>query len=46
MMSQKKSSFFNMTLTLFVITLVAGISLGFVNDLTIGPKAKAKLSVK
>jgi electron transport complex protein RnfG len=46
MMSQKKSSFFNMTLTLFVITLVAGTSLGFVNDLTIGPKAKAKLERK
>ncbi len=46
MMSVKKSSFFNMTLTLFVITLVAGISLGFVNDLTIGPKAKAKLERK
>jgi len=35
-----------MTLTLFVITLVAGISLGFINDLTIGPKAKAKLERK
>ena len=45
-MSPKKSSFFNMTLTLFVITLVAGISLGFINDLTIGPKAKAKLERK
>ena len=46
MMSKKKSSFFNMTITLFVITLVAGVSLGFVNDLTIGPKAKAKLERK
>ena len=46
MMSKKKSSFINMTLTLFVITLVAGISLGFVNDLTIGPKAQAKLERK
>ncbi len=46
MMSVKKSSFFNMTLTLFVITLVAGISLGFVIDLTFGPKAKAKLERK
>ncbi len=35
-----------MTVTLFVITLVAGISLGFVNDLTIGPKAQAKLERK
>ena len=46
MMSKKKSSFINMTLTLFVITLIAGISLGFVNDLTIGPKAQAKLERK
>ena len=46
MMSQKKSSFFNMTLTLFVITLIAGTSLGFVNDLTIGPKARAKMERK
>ena len=35
-----------MTFTLFVITLVAGISLGFVNDLTVGPKAKARLERK
>ena len=35
-----------MFLALFVITLVAGLSLGYVNDLTKGPKAKAKLERK
>lgn len=45
-MSKKKSTFLNMVLALFVITLVAGLSLGYVNDLTKGPKAKAKLERK
>lgn len=45
-MSQKESTFLNMTITLFVITLVAGLSLGYVNDITIGPKAEAKLARK
>jgi len=45
-MSKKKSSFINMVVALFVITLVAGLSLGYVNDLTKGPKAKAKLERK
>lgn len=45
-MSKKKSTFLNMVLALFVITLVAGLSLGYVNDLTAGPKAKAKLERK
>jgi len=35
-----------MTLTLFVITLIAGVSLGFINDITKGPKAQAKLDRK
>ncbi|MBT8385148.1 MAG: RnfABCDGE type electron transport complex subunit G [Bacteroidia bacterium] len=42
-MSKKESTFLNMTITLLVITLVAGLSLGFINDLTVGPIAKAKL---
>ena len=42
-MSKKESTFLNMTITLLVITLVAGVSLGFINDLTVGPIAKAKL---
>ncbi len=45
-MSKKESTFFNMTLTLLVITMVAGISLGFINDITKGPKAKAILERK
>ena len=45
-MSKKESTFLNMTITLLVITLVAGLSLGFINDLTIEPKAKAKLARK
>ena len=36
----------NMTITLLVITLIAGVSLGFINDLTVGPKAQAKLERK
>ena len=45
-MSTKESTFLNMTITLLVITLVAGLSLGFINDLTVGPIAKAKLERK
>lgn len=45
-MSKKASTFLSMTLTLFVTTLVAGVSLGFINDITKGPKAQAKLDRK
>lgn len=45
-MSKKESTFINMVISLLVITLVAGFSLGFVNDLTLEPKAKAKLAKK
>lgn len=45
-MSKKESSFWGMLLSLLVITLVSGFALGFVNDLTIEPKAKAKLEKK
>ena len=45
-MAKKESTFLNMTLTLFVITIVAGLSLGFINDITKGPKAAAKLARK
>ncbi len=45
-MSKKASTFFNMTVTLLVITVIAGISLGFINDITKGPKAQAKLTRK
>jgi len=46
MMQKKESTFLNMVLSLFVITLVAGFSLGYVNDLTLIPKAKAQLAKK
>ena len=45
-MSQKKDTFINMLVSLFVITIISGFSLGYVNDLTVGPKAKAKLEKK
>ncbi len=45
-MSKKESSFLGMVISLLVITLVSGLSLGYVNDLTVGPKAKAKLEKK
>ena len=45
-MSTKKSTFLNMVISLFLITIVAGISLGYVNDLTIEPIAKSKLARK
>jgi len=45
-MSKKKDTFINMVVSLFVITIISGFSLGYVNDLTIGPKAKAKLEKK
>jgi electron transport complex protein RnfG len=45
-MSKKESSFWGMLLSLLIITLISGFSLGFVNDLTIEPKAKAKLEKK
>lgn len=45
-MNKKESTFFTMTISLLVITLVAGLSLGFINDITKGPKAAAKLARK
>lgn len=46
MMSKKKDTFMNMVLSLFVITIVAGFSLGFVNELTVGPIEKGKIERK
>ena len=45
-MKKKASTLPNMLISLIVITLLAGLSLGFVNDLTAGPKAAAKLTKK
>lgn len=43
---KKKDTFINMLVSLFVITIISGFLLGFVNDLTFEPKAKAKLAKK
>lgn len=43
---KKASSLFNMVFALFAITLIAGISLGYVNELTLEPKARARLERK
>ena len=45
-MSKKESTFLNMTVALIAISMAAGFSLGYVNDLTLEPKAKAKLAKK
>ena len=45
-MSKKESSFLNMLVTLLIITIIAGLSLGFINEVTKKPKAKAKLERK
>ncbi|WP_445383985.1 RnfABCDGE type electron transport complex subunit G [Robiginitalea sp. IMCC44478] len=45
-MKQKKSTLPNMILVLFMTTLVSGLSLGYVNDLTEAPRARAKLAKK
>ncbi|MBN2776445.1 MAG: RnfABCDGE type electron transport complex subunit G [Bacteroidales bacterium] len=41
-MAKKESTFFNMTLTLFVITAVAAVALGYVYNITKDPIQKAK----
>ncbi len=46
MQKNKKSTLGNMLLSLLIVTLVAGLSLSFVNELTKEPKAKAKLENK
>ena len=45
-MSKKESTFLNMIISLFAITIIAGAALGFINDVTEGPIAKAKLERK
>lgn len=45
-MKKKESTLVNMVVVLFAITLAAGLSLGYVNDLTLEPKAKARLAKK
>jgi len=45
-MSKKKDTFINMVLSLFVITIISGFSLGYVNELTVGPIEKGKIERK
>ena len=45
-MSKKESTFLNMTITLFAITIIAGVSLGFINDITEQPIKDAKIAKK
>lgn len=45
-MNKKESSFLNMTLTLFLVTFISSAALGYVYELTKGPKAFAELSKK
>lgn len=45
-MRKRESTFYSMTVTLIIITVVAGISLGLVNDITKGPKEQARLERK
>jgi electron transport complex protein RnfG len=45
-MKKKKDTFINMVISLFAITIIAGFSLGFVNELTVGPIEKGKIERK
>jgi len=45
-MAKIESNFRNMFLTLFVVTLIASTSLGYVYEITKGPKAAAELAKK
>lgn len=45
-MSNNKTTFLKDALILFVITLIAGLSLGFVNELTKGPIEERKMQIK
>ncbi|MEN8251244.1 MAG: RnfABCDGE type electron transport complex subunit G [Bacteroidota bacterium] len=45
-MKQRESTLINMILSLVLVTFIAGISLGYVNEITKGPKAKAMLKKK
>ena len=45
-MSKKKDTFINMVISLFVITIISGFSLGYVNQLTEQPIKDAKIAKK
>lgn len=42
MAKKKESTLINMTLTLFLITLASGVALGYINQITEGPKAEMR----
>ena len=42
MAKKKESTLLNMTLTLFLITLASGVALGYINQITEGPKAEMR----
>ncbi len=43
---KKESTLVNMVVVLFLITLTAGLSLGYVNEITLEPKGRARLAKK
>lgn len=45
-MKKRESTLINMILSLVLVTLIAGFSLGYVNEVTKGPKAQAMLEKK
>lgn len=45
-MAQKESTLINMVLTLFVITAISALALGYINEITIAPKEKARQDKK
>ena len=45
-MKKKKDTFINMLVSLFVITIISGFSLGYINELTVGPIEKGKIERK
>jgi len=45
-MKKKKDTFINMLVSLFAITIISGFSLGYVNELTVGPIEKGKIERK
>ncbi len=45
-MKKKKDTFMNMVVSLFVITIISGFSLGYVNEMTIDPIREGKIERK
>jgi electron transport complex protein RnfG len=45
-MKKKKDTFMNMVVSLFVITIISGFSLGYVNEMTLDPIREGKIERK